>query len=669
MFNYFGTINKPTAINKTLTCSFLEPYPKLNVVLLKSNYIDIYRKNNDSHLELVLSHNMFGNIIILEKIVEEKAKKADNLFILSESLDYCILKYDKEKSEIKITAKGDIREGFCKIKSNVLYSIDKNYKFIIISPYKNIIRVIFLHSEDREKMQDFKIQMNYDDLLYLFHLNKNFPSKDLESFLCDKSNCDAKSPFSFDFKNFEKSIKNLSGYRINTNPGNKHLFQVIKNEDLLLKATEKKTNISYYNNSKTQNIKNNYSSELFAMVKINNQYNIAGKHGRDSNSNSSNPEEKQVITLEPFLIDFQNKEIKKVFKISFELDSFKDSNFMFSPKIGGVVVFYSDDIEYFEILSNKIQKCPALIKKNYLKTPFPTFKDYCAIDLVNYILYDTEGGMYLFNINICDKNNLDFNINLILSNKTNQNQYELYLIPLGEVNYISSLSYLENNLFFVGSQTSNSFYIKLNPFDSNNYKSLPHSNEIKSIQHKANFDSHSENNTNNDNNNNKQDRKINLIEVIEEYENLGPISDFLVLNDAKNADDFTDINTEILCVCGIGKYSCFKSIRKGWNYVEDTQIPFISSNNFFSVEVTLDQSTKDTYDDPQYLHPDYMHSSGSNHMVLDYNRGYDTNYMSDKNNNCFANVNDYAKNNYEGSGNSSPSSLKKKNVLMFLWYK
>lgn len=574
MFNYIGTLNKPTAVSKSITCSFTDPYSKLNVILAKSSYIEIYSVKNEN-LELCFSHNMFGNIIILEKIVEEKFNKTDNLFILNDSLDFSILKYNKESNEINIIAKGEIREKICNIKNKILYTVDKNYKFILISPYKNIFRVIFLHSSEREKNEDFKINMYYDDILYLFNLNKNFPIKELDKFM--EENKGEVNDFEFDYKNMENILNtNSYGYRNLMGVTNRQLFQVIKQNENSLKE-EKKTNISYYKNSKLSNSKNNanYSSDLFAIVKISNTYDNSSSNNNllSGNNNSNSNSERQVITLEPFLIDFQNKELKKIFRMSFEIESLKDSNFMFSPKIGGFVIFYSDQIEYYEILSNKIQKSNSILKNNYLKTPFPIFEDYTAIDLFNYVLYDVEGEMYLFNINVSNKN---FSNNIP---KSNPNEYEFYLIPLGSLNYISTISYVEKNMFFIGSDKSDSYYVKLNDVYSDRFiKNNILNNELNLKYNKKNL------------------KEIkDYFEILEEFENLAPITNFLVLNDSKDKNNFTDINTEILCVCGVGKYTTLKSIRKGRSYIQDAELPFVLGNNVFSIEASLEANYSNIY--------------------------------------------------------------------------
>lgn len=656
MFNYIGTFNKPTAISKSITCSFTEPYPKKNIILVKSSFLEIYNVKNES-LEFFISHNVFGSIIILEKIIEEKGSKTDNLFILNESLDYCIINFNNQTNGINIIAKGEIRESIGKIRNKILYTIDKNFKFILLSPYKSIFRIIFLHSTEREKNEGFKINMNYDEILYLFNLNKNFPLKDLDVFLEENKEAKAeaeteKNNFAFDFKNMENILNtNSYGYRNLMGVGNRQVFQVIKQKEALLKE-EKKASISYYDNSKVLNLKNNanFSSDLFAIVKLSNNYtNAENTNLNNQNENASSSanfnRDKQVVTMEPFLIDFQNKELKKIFKISFEIESLKDSNFMFSPRIGGVLIFFSDEIEYYEILSNKIQKCNSIIKNNYLKTPFPSFEDYAEIDLHNYILYDKEGEMFLFNMNIINKycySNNNFQ-------KTNQNEFEFFLIPLGSLNYISSISYVEKNLFFIGSDKSNSFYVKLN-----NVYSFEYINNNKTNNNQALAGNHFRNNKK------KLKETKDYFEILEEYENLAPITNFLVLNDSKNNHNFTDINTEILCVCGVGKYTTLKSIRKGRSCIQDAELPFIPGDKVFSIEVDLEVNyynacndySSNLYDNNLRIVEDYNQNvkSDSDRMIID-DCGFDN-----------------SKNNVEKLN----AEFKKKEfadqILIFIWY-
>jgi len=674
MLNYIGTFNKPTAISKSISCSFLEPYPNLNVVIAKNNYLEIY-KVNEEILELIISHNIFGKIIILEKIVENKSLKTDNIFILNESLDYCILTYDKLKADLNIIGKGSIRENMYKIKEEVHYCVDKNYKFILVSPHKNIYKVVFLQVSEREKNQDFKINKNYDDVFCLFNLNRNFSLKDISYFLEENNN--ENNDFSFDFKNMEKKLNtNSYGYRNLSGIGNKQVFQVIKQNQSI--KEEKKTSISYHNNMKffsaiKTNSNTNFFSELFAMVKLNNTY--INNSGNSEILSSNDAGDKQIITLEPFLIDFQNKEIKKLFKNSFELENFKESNFIFSPKIGGFLIFYSDDVEYFELLSNKIQKCSSIIKNYCIKTPFPKFEDYGIIDLYNYLLYDKEGEIYLFNINLIIKqNNNDYNL------KNNQNEYEFYLIPIGSLNYVSSICYLEKNRFFIGSNKSNSYYIKINNIYSKEY--------INNLSD-SNSNNFSYNNFIQNNNfsllqsdvirNNKNNKKIlkepnDYFEILEEYESLAPISNFVVLNDSNNDESFMDINTEILCICGTGKYTSLKSIRKGFkssrkgiSCIQEAEIPFILGESFLSVEVAL--GLKNNYFNNEYN----SLKTDNNNKLIQHNKNINIenhNYCKNLNNSCEMIIEDNESFNNSNSHYkyiNSEETLTTTQILMFIW--
>ena len=299
MFNYLGTFNKPTAVNKSITCSFYEPHPKLNVVLAKTNFIEFYNVKNEN-LEFIQTFNIFGNILIMEKIIENKGTILDNIFILNDYLEFCIISFDKQSKNIKIMYKGHVREEMSKIKNEILYSIEKNYKFILLSPYKNIFRIIFLQTSEREKNEDIRIKSIYEDILYIFPLNKNFPLKDKENLL---NEFDLISDFSFDFKNIEKNVIQKTEKN-----NNKQLFYVIKQNNIV----EKKTIISYYNNKKIPNLKNNInlSTELFAMVKLNTYYQSGNISSNSSHNNTNetivlNNIEKKVMILEPFLIDFK----------------------------------------------------------------------------------------------------------------------------------------------------------------------------------------------------------------------------------------------------------------------------------------------------------------------------------------------------------------------------
>ena len=67
MYNYLGIVNKSSAVNKCISCSFLNPFPHINLVISKANIIEIYNITKEG-LEITPYIKVYGNIILLEKI-------------------------------------------------------------------------------------------------------------------------------------------------------------------------------------------------------------------------------------------------------------------------------------------------------------------------------------------------------------------------------------------------------------------------------------------------------------------------------------------------------------------------------------------------------------------------------------------------------------------------
>jgi DNA damage-binding protein 1 len=164
---------------------------------------------------------------------------------------------------------------------------------------------------------------------------------------------------------------------------------------------------------------------------------------------------------------------------------------MFSPKIGGLVVFYSNYLKYYRYGNNLIEKDT----KTYTDRRFLA---YAEIDKNRYIVGDEFGNIFL------------------LAFKSDSIIFQF----LGEVNYISNITYIDNNFVFIGSTKSNSQLIRIVKQNTN-------------IQNRP------------------------FIEIVEEYDNLAPIFDFTIFNSNEES------NTEILCISGIDKTCSLKSIRKG----------------------------------------------------------------------------------------------------------
>ena len=169
MFNYIGILHKSTAINHVISCNFL-PNTFLNLILSKNNIIEIYNLTSNG-LQTTPYLNIFGNIIILENIPSNKIPK-DNLFILTEDLDFAIMSSSKE-GKIENLVKGTIKEDIGKKQDKVLYSLNNDKNYIIISAYKNVFNVICVNVQKREQNKDFILRYDYENILFMQPFNLN----------------------------------------------------------------------------------------------------------------------------------------------------------------------------------------------------------------------------------------------------------------------------------------------------------------------------------------------------------------------------------------------------------------------------------------------------------------------------------------------------------------
>jgi hypothetical protein len=153
---------------------------------------------------------------------------------------------------------------------------------------------------------------------------------------------------------------------------------------------------------------------------------------------------------------------------------------------------------------------------NYSDRRFITFT---RVDESRFILADEFGNLFL----------------LAMKNT------ELILQFLGEVNYPSTVCYLDNNYLFVGSEKGNSMLVKITKIITSNLKSP-------------------------------------FVEVIEEFDSLAPISDFCILSNSENTD-------EILCVTGCDRTSCLKTVRKGASVIHITNLDVARAKSAYSIKL------------------------------------------------------------------------------------
>ena len=110
MYNYISSIRKTSAIEQCIKCFFInEDIP--NLLISKSNIIEVYNLSKEG-LIFNKKIDIYGKIVLLLNYPssEDENKNKDNIFILTELLDFCVLSYDKALNTIITLFNGTIKE-------------------------------------------------------------------------------------------------------------------------------------------------------------------------------------------------------------------------------------------------------------------------------------------------------------------------------------------------------------------------------------------------------------------------------------------------------------------------------------------------------------------------------------------------------------------------------
>ena len=76
--------------------------------------------------------------------------------MLNELLEYCVLSFDKSQNKILTLFTDSINLDIGTRQDNILYSLDIDKNFLLISAYKNIFKLICLNNRKR-------LKENYND--------------------------------------------------------------------------------------------------------------------------------------------------------------------------------------------------------------------------------------------------------------------------------------------------------------------------------------------------------------------------------------------------------------------------------------------------------------------------------------------------------------------------
>ena len=407
MYNYIANISKSTAVTHCLSCKFFSQ-EKLNLILSKNDIIEFYDLTKEG---LVKNNfiNIFGKIEILLNIPSHEKNKKDNLFILSEDLDFALLSFNNNSNNIDTILNGSVHEEIGRKQDGVFYSLDLMKNFLIISAFKNIFKLICVNNEMRivEKYHDFTIKYQYEDIIFLAPFSLNYVFKD----------------------NIEKHYKNIL------------TFAVIKT-DIIDNTNNATTDTS--SNELPQEI----SFETFQILVDANEYKHYSYLWKNDLLNTISIDTKDNTKNDNA---YSAEDINLLQKI--DLSENPTVSLMITHPDGLVILFFSNYVQYYKYDQKKKKLLPKKDKKiSYEERKFTT---YTLIDEKNYkyFVIDEYGNLFL--------------LVLILPFSEEKNKSDLIFQFLGEINYSTCLAYLDNNYLFIGSNKANSQLVKIEKNENN----------------------------------------------------------------------------------------------------------------------------------------------------------------------------------------------------------
>ena len=416
MYNYLGVLKKSTAIEHCISCNFFETKTP-TLILSKNNRLEFYSLSEEEGLKPKKYRNIYGKIIILLKIPTKKLK--DNLFVLSQDLNFCLFSFDSLSNNINILLSGTIKEDLGKIQEDILYTLDKNKNFLLICAYKNIFKIICVNTDMNQfdKYKNYTVRFQYEKIIflapfYLGNVDNNIDNNLLLNFVVIKQVYNEKNNFQKEKIEMEKETI-METFKIRLEPD---CFNIYVN----YKET---TAVS---NGKMINLKVN--SNLRKIINNNNK------------TNNKKEENKTIIYNNETLVENIN------FMENINLEEDESIDLMITHSNGLIILFFSSHAIYYQFNEeNKSLTCSKSISYEKKK-----FVDYILVDEKNFSYYiiDDLGFLYLFSMKKIEN-------------------LKMFLQYIGKVSPPSCFAYLNNNILFVGSIKSNSQLIKIDNKDNN----------------------------------------------------------------------------------------------------------------------------------------------------------------------------------------------------------
>ena len=420
MYNYIGVLRKSTAIEHCVSCNFFGSKTQ-DLVLSKNNRLEFFSFSEEEGLSAKKYINIYGKIKILLKIPTIKEK--DNIFILSEDLNFCLFSFDLLSNNINIPISGTIKEDLGKIQDEFLYCLDKNKNYLLICTYKNIFKIICVNTEMNQfnKYKNYTIRFQYEKIMFLapFYSGKEDVNNNILNFVIIKQVYN------------EINNTNKEGIEIKKDII-METFQIKLEHDLFDNHTELKKKKVVSNGSVT-----NITIDSKLRRIINNNKNDGNKIDNLNKkiSNKKFEENKTIVYNYEKLIESVN------FLEIINIEEGEKINLVITHPNGLIIVFFSSYVNYYQYdNTNK-----SLIISKRLSFPKRKFIGYLTVDenCYKYFIIDEPGHLFLFRI-------------------LNNEKMEMDLKYIGKVNPPSCIAYLNNNTLFIGSKKSNSQLIKIN---------------------------------------------------------------------------------------------------------------------------------------------------------------------------------------------------------------
>ena len=440
MYNYLGVLRKSTAIEHCVTCNFFDSKTP-NLILSKNNRIEFYSLSDEETLIAKKYINIYGKIKILLTIPTQKGK--DNLFILTQDLNFSLFSYDSLNNNINILISGSIKEDLGKIQDDILYCLDSNKNYIMICAYKNIFKIICVNIDmyQFDQNKNYTIRFQYEKILFLapFYLGVKDAEKNVLNYIVIKQIYSEKDGFGGD--------------------------NIELNKDIVMESIQIKIDNELYNQNlnKINGVSNGKVTSLKVNSKLRKLLNNNNSNNNEINMNNKNKNaQKECNIISQTVVYNYEKLFENVsFLEKIDVEDEQSINLILTHPDSLIVIFFSTCVKYYQY--NYLEK--RITHGKTLKYSKKRFINYITLDEKNYKYYivDDLGNLFLFRfIEINQKQND------ILDNP------DMTLQLLGQVNLPSCMAYLNKNILFIGSIKGNSQLIKINENMDNNVKNNLH---------------------------------------------------------------------------------------------------------------------------------------------------------------------------------------------------